>query len=301
LLKESAKEKSRPSSANQDPGYNPLANQNEDDNDSVSELLGPRERVKRPFTALIDREIAKERSRSLSRGSNRSERSLSACSQRSFSAERSRSRDRSESRERSLSPGEGRPKFAYPDRIMSLGPLHEPVASSTHKSADIHAQLSLQQNTQLSAVHDSVQSYGKTQDQANSRKSLNDFVMDSEAKTQVRKSSKESTDDRQTGNNKVAFSDREEFSMDADGVTHSPMRDSHGGKMFNDPEYAAYYRKLSPGGRKRELLRQRQALMLEQERLRQVRNLTSLCAIVLTSLHAYYFSTVVGLFKWNFL
>ena len=95
-----------------------LANQNDDDNQIVTETKNPAEGLKRPYTSLIDKEIARERSLSRS------------------------SRGSLGSRSRSISPSDGRPRFSYPERLTGIGPLHEPVASSTHKSLEIRAQMS---------------------------------------------------------------------------------------------------------------------------------------------------------------
>ncbi|XP_052787521.1 protein hinderin-like isoform X2 [Mya arenaria] len=222
-------------SANQKHSHELWTNQNGDDNDSVSDLLlnskDPRDNVKRPFTSLIDKEIAKERS--LSRGSQRSD--ISGRSQGSDSrSERSRSR----------SPSEGRPKFAYPEKLISLGPLHEPIASSTHKSMEIKAQMS--NNFDLESVRSSIQGQGQRYESKGNKSA------DCHAQN-----------DKQ--NSKVVFSGKDEY--DDEGEIHSPNLKATS-KLFNDPEYAVYYKKLSPGGRKRELLKQRQALLMEQENLK---------------------------------
>lgn len=191
-------------------------------NDSVAELLisnkDPRDNIKRPFTALIDKEIARERSRSR-------ERSLSQGSGSS----------------RSRSPSEGRPRFAYPDKVLSLGPLHDPIASSTHKSMEIKAHMS--NNGDLDSPRSSVRGQGQNRVRGD----------------------RASPSNKQ--NSKVVFSNKNEYNDESE--KHSPSFKSSS-QLFNDPEYAQFYKKLSPEGRKRELLKQRQALLDEQQRLKEI-------------------------------
>ncbi|XP_060602104.1 protein hinderin-like isoform X4 [Ruditapes philippinarum] len=193
--------------------------------ESVSDLLlNPMDTVKRPYTSLIDKEIARERS--LSRGSRASD----------------------YSRSRSVSPSEGRPKFAYPQKLT--GPLQEPLASSTQKSMEIRA---------LNYENDSIRS----------RSSLKNQELGSKGHQYskggyIRDQSPASSD---SAKNRVVFNGKDEYDDDAE--KHSPNIKSPT-KAFSDPEYGKYYKKLSPGGRKRELLKQRQALLDEQERLRLV-------------------------------
>ena len=52
------------------------------------------------------------------------------------------------------------------------------------------------------------------------------------------------------------------------GSLHSPKVGKGG--IFKDPEYVGYYKNLTSSGRKKELLKQRQILLDEQERLRMV-------------------------------
>ncbi|KAL4216391.1 hypothetical protein ACF0H5_024117 [Mactra antiquata] len=215
----------------------PTANQNDrniDDQDGSESnfLLNPADTIKRPYTSMIDKEIARERSRS---------RSLSQGSQRSMS--------------RSLSPSEGRPKFAYPQKINGMGPLREPLASSTQKSIEVTSQYGNETlRSKLSAIgHCKGQSQGHFVDNDRNR---NDHV-----------TIESNFEDSERMKSKVAFNDEEQYSDGAQ--VHSPNLKS-ASQMFNDPAYASYYKKLSPGGRKRELLKQRQALLDEQERLRKI-------------------------------
>ncbi|XP_053387480.1 uncharacterized protein LOC123541738 isoform X2 [Mercenaria mercenaria] len=213
-----------PTNQNTDDGH--LINENAGD-ESVSDLLlNPTETVKRPYTSMIDKEIARERSRS--RGSRTSD----------------------YSRSRSASPTEGRPKFAYPQKLISTGPLHEPLASSTQKSMEIRA---------LNYDNESVRSRTSLKTQETRSKG-----QQYSKSGQVRDYSPASSD---SGKNRVAFNGKDEYDDDAE--KHSPNL-KNPAKMFSDPDYAKYYKNLSPGGRKRELLKQRQALLDEQERLRQV-------------------------------
>lgn len=195
------------------------------DNESVSELLvSSQEKVKRPFTNLIDNEIARERSLSRDSASSRNSRLGSA------------------------SPSGGQPRFAYPQKLSGIGPLHEPLAHSTQKSMEIHGQI--------------CNSY-----RAESPRSIiRDHAITCGANCEIRKceSSPASSDNRL--NNKVAFKGNTE--CDDNAEKHSPKLKP--GQAFNDPDYAQYYKKLSPGGRKRELLKQRQALLDEQDRLKKV-------------------------------
>ena len=183
--------------------------------DSVSDLLlqnkNPEDNIRRPFTSLIDKEIARERSLSRS------------------------SRGSGNSQSRSVSPLDGRPRFSYPPKINGIGPLNEPVASSTHKSMDIKENL-------------------PDNDLESPRSSLRG--------SSVRGQSPDGRGQQPAG--KVVFSDKMDESNNA--KLHSPNMKNP--KMFNDPDYAKYYKKLSPSGRKRELLKQRQSLLDEQERLR---------------------------------
>ncbi|XP_060560840.1 uncharacterized protein LOC132720677 isoform X2 [Ruditapes philippinarum] len=193
--------------------------------ESVSDLLlNPMDTVKRPYTSLIDKEIARERS--LSRGSRASD----------------------YSRSRSVSPSEGRPKFAYPQKLT--GPLQEPLASSTQKSMEIRA---------LNYENDSIRSKSSLKNQELGSKghqySKGGYIRD------------QSPASSDSAKNRVVFNGKDEYDDDAE--KHSPNIKSPT-KAFSDPEYGKYYKKLSPGGRKRELLKQRQALLDEQERLRLV-------------------------------
>ena len=196
----------------------------------MSDLLvnnnDPKDNIKRPFTAYIDREIAKERSVSHERSTSR-ERSLSQGSAGS----------------RSRSPSEGRPRFAYPDKISSLGPLHDPIASSTHKSIDIRAQMTNNGDPESSRL--SILSRGQGQAKGH------EMGMSPVTKQ----------------NSKVVFSEKDEYNDSNE--KHSPNSKSSA-QLFNDPDYAQFYKKLSPDGRKRELLKQRQGLLDEQERLKHI-------------------------------
>lgn len=203
-----------------------LTNQHAGD-ESVSDLLlNPIETVKRPYTSMIDKEIAKERS--LSRDSRTSDLS----------------------RSRSASPSEGRPRFAYPQKLSGIGPLHEPLASSTQKSMEIRA-LNFENESQRSRLSNKNQQTG-----SKGYQNIKSFHKRDD-----------SSGDSDSTKNRVAFNEKNEYDDDAE--KHSPNTKSPA-QMFNDPEYAQYYKKLSPGGRKRELLKQRQALLDEQERLRVV-------------------------------
>ena len=184
------------------------------DHEILTETKDPSEGIKRPYTSLIDKEIARERSLSRS------------------------SRGSLGSRSRSVSPGNGRPKFAYPDNLAGIGPLHEPVASSTHKSLEIRAQMS------------------NNLDPDSPRSSLRGSSIRGQSPVELEKHSK----------GHVAFNDRTETNEEAE--LYSPNI----GKSRNikDPEYAGYYKNLTSSGRKKELLKQRQVLLDEQERLRVV-------------------------------
>lgn len=223
-LYQGSKRKSR--LTNQNTGADKLTSQNHDDDESVSDLLinskDPKDNVKRPFTALIDREIARERSRSRERSFSQGSKSESAGS-------------------RSRSPSAGRPKFAYPERVINLGPLHDPIASSTHKSMEIKAQMS--NNGDLDSPRSSL-------------------VAPSKGKGQGYKITGNGASKQ---NSKVMFSEKDQYNDVSQ--KHSPNVKSTS-QLFNDPDYAQYYKKLSPDGRKRELLKQRQALLDEQQRLR---------------------------------
>ena len=202
------------SSTNQEVVYRTSANQNEDYNDIATETRNPSEGLKRPYTSLIDKEIARERSLSRS----------------------SRGSLGSRSRSRSLSPNDGRPRFSYPQKLGGIGPLHEPVASSTHKSLEIRAQMSnnLDPDSPRSSIRGS------------SVRAQSPFEVERQAKGHV------------------AFNERTETSEGA--KQHSPNLKK--GEIFKDPEYVNYYKQLTSSGRKKELLKQRQVLLDEQERLR---------------------------------
>ena len=199
------------SPANYEAQYKLSANQNEEENDILTETKDPAEGLKRPYTSLIDKEIARERS--LSRSSRGS-------------------------RSRSVSPGDGRPRFSYPEKLTGIGPLHEPVASSTHKSVEIRAQMS------------------NNLDPDSPRSSIRGSSVKGQSPVEFERQAR----------GHVAFDDRTETSEGA--KLHSP--NLRKGEIFKDPEYIEYYKQLTSSGRKKELLKQRQSLLDEQERLRAV-------------------------------
>ena len=129
-----------------------------------------------------------------------------------------------------------------------MGPLHEPLASSTQKSMEIRA---------LNHENESIRS----------RSSMKNQDLGSKGHQYSKICRDHSPASSDSAKNRVVFNGRDEYDVDAE--KHSPNNKSPA-KEFNDPEYAKYYKKLSPGGRKRELLKQRQALLDEQERLRLV-------------------------------
>ena len=137
-----------------------------------------------------------------------------------------------------MSPNDGRPRFSYPQKLSGIGPLHEPVASSTHKSLEIRAQMS------------------------------NNLDPDS-PRSSIRGSSvrgQSPFEGERQGKGHVAFNDRTETNVGA--KQHSPNLKK--GEIFKNPEYVNYYKQLTSSGRKKELLQQRQSLLDEQERLRLV-------------------------------
>ena len=137
-----------------------------------------------------------------------------------------------------MSPNDGRPRFSYPQKLSGIGPLHEPVASSTHKSLEIRAQMSnnLDPDSPRSSIRGS------------SIRAQSPF------------------EGERQGKGHVAFNERTETNEGA--KQHSPNLKK--GEIFKNPEYVNYYKQLTSSGRKKELLQQRQSLLDEQERLRLV-------------------------------
>lgn len=114
--------------------------------------------------------------------------------------------------------------------------MHEPVASSTHKSLEIRAQMS------------------NNLDPDSPRSSLRGSSVRGHSPVEIDKQIK----------GHVAFSERTETNEGA--KQHSP--NLRKGEIFKNPEYVNYYKQLTSSGRKKELLKQRQLLLDEQERLR---------------------------------
>ncbi|XP_060066036.1 protein hinderin-like [Ylistrum balloti] len=142
--------------------------------------------------------------------------------------------------------GEGSVKALTPPRghHPSLVPLalREPVMSSTQKSADIKV---------FNSEEGSFHSLQPDPSPRSSRIS-NEFVLANENKDMLQKS-------------KVGFKEKLEEDFDK---LHSPTVNPPG--VFGDKSYMSYYKKLSQTDRKRELLRQREKLLDEQQRLKDI-------------------------------
>lgn len=137
--------------------------------------------------------------------------------------------------------GQTPPRLHLPNQVPLA--LRNPVMSSTQKSADIKV---------FNSEEGSFHSLQPDPSPRSSRMS-NELVLDNENNRDFSQKSK------------VGF--KEKLEEDFDKV-HSPNINPSG--VFGDKSYMSYYKKLSQTDRKRELLRQREKLLDEQRRLKDI-------------------------------
>ncbi|XP_067653605.1 uncharacterized protein [Haliotis asinina] len=133
-----------------------------------------------------------------------------------------------------------------------LGPLREPIMSSTQKSSQIYEEMSF--NSLPTIASDNYQP----------------LPIDNSPRTTFAGSGHNGFHDNQLdtrNRNRVGFIDHPE-DLDSARV-HSPVLEVEN-NVAGDREFMEYYKKLTPAERKRELLRQRAKLLEEQIRLKHV-------------------------------
>ena len=122
----------------------------------------------------------------------------------------------------------------YSDRVPTLRAFREPIMSSTQKSSDI-------------------------------RRELEEF-MPLEPDSSPRSSMQDPSPRTKSGS-RVGFKEKPEFN-DEDLQKHSPNIASS--SAVGDRQYMESYKKLNSADRKKELLKQREILLKEQEKLRKI-------------------------------
>ncbi|XP_046549288.1 uncharacterized protein LOC124259223 [Haliotis rubra] len=146
----------------------------------------------------------------------------------------------------------GRQRHGKKSSRKMLGPLREPIMSSTQKSSQIYEEMSF--NSLPTIASDNYQP----------------LPIDDSPRTTFAASGHNGFHDNQPDNrirNRVGFIDHPE-DLDSARV-HSPVLELEK-NVAGDREFMEYYKKLTPAERKRELLRQRAALLEEQIRLKHV-------------------------------
>ncbi|XP_061195006.1 protein hinderin-like isoform X1 [Saccostrea echinata] len=191
------------------------------------EVETTKDRLRRPFTSMIDKEIAKRK--------QNEDGGLSTI----VASESSTT----------TPPRHQGGRIDYSDRIPVIQAFREPVMSSTQKSADIRAYV------EEDSPRDEFQ---RLEPDMSPRSSRASFPSGSP------KGQRSSSPISQSGkSNKVGF--KEKLTVDNDELQkHSPQLGS------GNKEFLQKYKKLSSTERKHELLKQREALLEEQKRLRKV-------------------------------
>ncbi|XP_048236825.1 uncharacterized protein LOC124151633 [Haliotis rufescens] len=146
----------------------------------------------------------------------------------------------------------GRPRNGKKSSRKMLGPLREPIMSSTQKSSQIFDEMSFNSLPTIASEN------------------YQPLPLDDSPRTTFALSGHNGFHDNQPDNrnrNRVGFVDHPE-DLDSARV-HSPVLEVEK-NVAGDREFMEYYKKLTPAERKRELLRQRAALLEEQIRLKHV-------------------------------
>ncbi|XP_056002098.1 protein hinderin-like isoform X3 [Ostrea edulis] len=196
------------------------------------EVETTKDRLRRPFTSMIDKEIAKQKQ------------TEDGCLSTIVSSETSTT----------TPPRHKEGVIAYNDRIPIMQAFREPVMSSTQKSADIKAYVD------EDSPRDEFQ---RLEPDPSPRSSRTSFPCSSP------KGQRSSSPASQSGkSNRVGFKER--LTVDNDELEkHSPQLGSTSDRN-GSKEFLQKYRKLTPTERKHELLKQREVLLDEQKRLRMI-------------------------------
>lgn len=141
----------------------------------------------------------------------------------------------------------------------SHGPLPEPIMSSTQKSSEIIAEMSFKSRS-------SVDNYFPLQ--TDSSVTARDNLANSFPGT--RQTGGDSRAGKPHQAQRVDFAPVDQYHSDSRGPFRSPNVVRGNSDKFSDPDFVEYYRKLSSKQRKKELMSQRNALLGEQKRLRQI-------------------------------
>ncbi|KAK3095534.1 hypothetical protein FSP39_015824 [Pinctada imbricata] len=176
---------------------------------NIKDLESAKTSVRRPYTSLIDREIAKKKHYDTDIPSTIMVES--ACS----------------------TP---RGQVGYHEKVPTLKVFREPVMSSTQKSADIGRELDLEE-------------FMPVEQDSSPRSTIPD------------------PSPRGKSGSRVGFKEKLEFNDD-DLQKHSPSLNS--GSVVGDRQYMEKYKKLNSAERKKELLRQRELLLKEQDKLKKI-------------------------------
>lgn len=198
------------------------------------EAESTKDRLRRPFTSMIDKEIAKRR---LTEDGGLS--TIVA----------------SESSTTTPPRHGGGGRVEYSDRIPVIQAFRDPIMSSTQKSTDIRAYMD--EDSPRGEFH-------CLEPDASPRSSRASFPSNSPRGQR----SSSPIGQQARGNNKVGF--KEKLAVGHDELQkHSPQleRDKEGP---GNKEFQQKYKKLTPTERKQELLRQRETLLEEQNRLRRI-------------------------------
>ncbi|XP_064595900.1 uncharacterized protein LOC135462606 [Liolophura sinensis] len=143
-------------------------------------------------------------------------------------------------------------------RHKSHGPLPEPVMSSTQKSSEIIGEMSFKSPS-------SADNYFPLQ--TDSSFMTRDNLANSFRGRHPSSGEVHASKTRQV--HRVDFAPEDQYDNDS-GPFHSPNVVRRNSDKFADPDFVEYYRKLSSKQRKKELMSQRNALLGEQKRLRQI-------------------------------
>lgn len=198
------------------------------------ETESTKDRLRRPFTSMIDKEIAKRR--------QTEDGGLSTIVA-------------SESSTTTPPRHGGGGRVEYSDRIPVIQAFRDPIMSSTQKSTDIRAYVD--EDSPRGEFH-------CLEPDASPRSSRASFPSNSPRGQR----SSSPIGQQARGNNKVGF--KEKLAVGHDELPkHSPQleRDKEGP---GNKEFQQKYKKLTPTERKQELLRQRETLLEEQNRLRRI-------------------------------
>nr|XP_022306436.1 uncharacterized protein LOC111112874 isoform X2 [Crassostrea virginica] len=202
--------------------------------------LPQKDRPRRPFTSMIDKEIAQRKQTEDPGGLS----TIMASESSTTTPPRHRG-------------GGGR--VDYCDRIPVIKAFRDPVMSSTQKSNDIRAYVDTDDDK------DSPRDEFRRLEPDTSPRSSRASFPTSSPKGQR---SSSPVGQQGKGNNKVGFKDK--LTVDNDELQKHSPQSGNGANGVGNREFQQRYKKLSSTERKQELLRQRETLLEEQNRLRKI-------------------------------